>query len=264
MKTMCAKIGDSQFLPKLALYYALAPSAVLIRTAEAELLSSISLEPPVLDLACGDGFFASLICPSGMEAGCDFSKDALRQAEARKQYRNLVWADITKKIPFPDANFQTIVSNSSLEHVIDIDTILQEVARILKPGGKFIFTLGSNYAYEWWPLSEKAKRRYLNFQPVYNYFSLKEWQKRLAAVGLEVVGHQYYLDKAATQRLMWFDYYFSKASLTRDWMLVRPLIRALRFIPRELLAKLWMRMFGNFPICVNDAGGGILIIARKG
>lgn len=260
---MAVSLGESKFLRQLSMYYAFAPPTILIRTAEAELLSVLSMERPILDLCCGDGYFASLIRPEGMDAGCDFSKDALKQAEVRKQYRRLVWADVTKEIPFPNASFQTIVSNSSLEHVVDIDAALRELARILKLGGKLIFTLGSNYAYEWWPLSEKAKQEYLDFQPVHNYFSLEEWQRRLAVVGLEVVEHQYYLDKVAARRLMWLDYNFGRIYLTRNYTLARLLIRALRLIPRKLLAKLWAHMFRDFPICVNDAGGGILIVAKK-
>lgn len=265
MKIELAKTaGESKFFWKLARDLAYAPSAIIMRTAEAELLSAVTMEPPILDLGCGDGYFASLICPNGMDAACDFQKDALKRAETRKQYRKVVWADVTKEIPFPDASFQTIMSNSSLEHVVDIDATLREVARLLKPSGKLIFTLGSSYAYEWWPLSEAAKQRYLRFQPVYNYFSLEEWQRRLTAVDLNLVAHQYYLDKMATQRVMWLDYHFGQVYLTRDWTPARPLIQALRFVPRRALAKLWMRMFGEFPICVNDAGGGILIVAQRG
>jgi len=62
---------------------------------------------------------------------------------------------------------------------------------------------------------------------------------------------------------MWLDYHFGRVYLTRDWTLARPLVRALRSVPRAILAKAWMRMFADFPICVNGAGGGILIVAKK-
>lgn len=261
---MSTQIGGSQFLPKLARYYAFSPSVVLIRTAEAELLSAVSLDPPVLDLACGDGFFAWLICPGGIEAGCDFSENALRRAEARKQYRNLVRADVTKEIPFPDASFQTIVSNSSLEHVVDIDATLCEVARVLKPGGNLYCTFFSSYAYEWWPCGEKAKQAYLQFQPVYHYYKVEEWKERMNRVGLQVIDYQYYLDKRATTVLIWLDYHFSRVYLTGDMTLMRPIIYGLRLVPRLLLARFWCKVFAGFQICSDDAGGGILLVARRG
>jgi SAM-dependent methyltransferase len=41
---------------------------------------------------------------------------------------------------FPDASFHLVVSNDVLEHVRDIDDALQETARILKAGGRFLAT----------------------------------------------------------------------------------------------------------------------------
>ena len=89
-KSLFNTLNESPFLPQLADSYALAPSAVLIRTAEAELLRAMPIESPALDLCCGDGFFASLIRPDGFEAGCDINKAALAQAEKRKMYQTLV------------------------------------------------------------------------------------------------------------------------------------------------------------------------------
>ena len=262
-KEVAPTLGASCYFSKIAFDLARFPSGVIMRTAEAELLSAITMESPILDLACGDGYFASLIKPEGMDAGCDLSKVALERAARRKQYKVLAQCDATRALPFPDGSFATVVSNSSLEHMNGIDTVLREVARVLKPGGKFVFTLGSDYAYKWWPLGEKAKQHYLEFQPVYNYFSLEEWRKRLDKASLALVGYQYYLDKASIQKVIWLDYYFGQVHLTRDWTLARILIRALRFVPRRMLARLWLHMFGKFPICVNDPGGGILIIAQR-
>jgi len=42
-------------------------------------------------------------------------------------------------MPFEDASFQTVISNSVLEHIPDLDAVLLETARVLKPGGMFIF-----------------------------------------------------------------------------------------------------------------------------
>lgn len=39
-------------------------------------------------------------------------------------------------IDFPDEQFDFIFSNQVLEHVIDIDMVLKEIHRVLKPGGK--------------------------------------------------------------------------------------------------------------------------------
>ena len=156
-------LGKSRFLRQIAQYYAFIPSAVLIRTAPVEILRTIPLELPLLDLCCGDGFICSLICQDGAETGCDLSLDTLEQAQKRGQYHNIACADVTKGIPFRDSSFRSVVSNSSLEHLPDISTTLREIARVLKPGGKLYATFGSNFAYEWWCFGRNARNRYIGF-----------------------------------------------------------------------------------------------------
>ncbi len=221
------------------------------------------MEPPLLDLCCGDGFICSLICPDSVEAGCDLSLDTLRQAQKRGQYHNIACADVARGIPFKDGGFRTVVSNSSLEHVSDIGATLREIARVLKPGGKLYATFGSNFAYEWWCIGHRARKRYLEFQPVYNFFSLQEWKERMSLVGLEVVAHQYYLSKSATCLLCFLDYHFSRAYMTSGRSVAKFIIRLMHSIPSSVWSKLWIKLFGEVRIHAPDKGGGILIVAER-
>ena len=258
-----AHLGESHLLPELAHRYAFAPSAALIRTAEAELLRSLPIKSPALDLCCGDGFFASLIGSAVFEAGCDISQAALRQAARGNTYKILALADIAQGIPFSDGYFNTIVSNSSLEHVQNIDSALREIGRVLKPSGRFYTTFASDYAYNWWPCGQQALNRYLRFQPVYNYFPLWEWERRLAMAGLRVVSYKYYLSKTVSRFLMFLDYHFSHVYLTTDSTLARPIIRSMHVIPRGIWAAVWQMLFARIKILTGSKGGGILIIAER-
>lgn len=256
-------IGKSIFFSKLSKYYAYAPSAVIIRTAEAELLSSLSYVSPSLDLCCGDGYFASLICPDGFDVGVDISQPAITKAAELDLYESLHVANVSQRIPSPDNFFETIVSNSSLEHIEDINSTLKEVARVLKPGGRFYTTFPSNFTYEWWPESKKSLKRYLEFQPVYNCYKLKEWDELLRSTGLLMINHQYYLSEMATKLAMFLDYHFSHVYLTADPSWARPLIKAMHLMPTYFWSFIWRIIFPQIKIQAIDQGGGILIIAEK-
>jgi SAM-dependent methyltransferase len=262
-RNIANRLSDSPFFQELSKYYVFAPSAVLIRTAEAELLHSVNLIPPALDLCCGDGYFASLIHPSGFIAGCDKSEPALASANRRRIHKFLVCSDIGVRIPFVNSYFNTILSNSSLEHVKEIDATLKEICRVLKPGGKLYTTFGSNFAYSWWPCGEEAMKRYLQFQPVHNYFSIEEWSRRMSAAGLKIIKHEYYLSRKATRLLMFLDYHFSHAYNTADFTLMRPLLRLARMVPQKWMSWLWRSMLGNVQIGADRQGGGVLIIAER-
>jgi SAM-dependent methyltransferase len=257
------RLGQSTLLSGLARNYALAPSAVLIRTAEAELLRRVPIETPALDLCCGDGFFASLIRPTGFGAGCDLDLGALKQAAFRHYHDHLVCAVVAGHLPYVAGAFASLVSNSSLEHVQGIGPALAEVARVLKPGGRLYMTFLSHFAYEWWPVSRVALQRYRAFQPVHNAFSLEEWRRRLSEAGLSVIGYRYYLSRLATRVLLWLDYHYSRVFLTTDVTPARFLVRAVKLVPARALAVLWRMAFAGVRLEARGAGGGILIVAEK-
>ena len=49
--------------------------------------------------------------------------------------------DLTGEIPFPDASFDTVILSDVLEHLPDPKLCWQEIARLLKPGGKLIMNV---------------------------------------------------------------------------------------------------------------------------
>ncbi len=259
-----ARFSASLHFRDLTRHYALTPSAVLIRTPEAELLSKMWVQPPILDLCCGDGYFASLIRDVGFDAGCDLDDPALHHAARRGLHKHLARANIVQGIPFRDGYFGTVVSNSSLEHVEGIDAALREISRVLRRDGRLHMTLGSDFAYKWWPCGHDALRSYKSFQPVHNAFSLEEWTCRMADAGLTVVDHSYYLSRRATRLLTFLDYHLSKAHMTQRPTLARPLVKMLRVAPRPFWTALWRILFARVGILQPEEGGGIWITAERG
>ncbi|HUQ85798.1 MAG TPA: class I SAM-dependent methyltransferase [Candidatus Limnocylindrales bacterium] len=96
------------------------------------LLRVSSISPKVLDLASGKGEAADYLETSlGIQAvRADLSMDGMRLAKG-KRVRAL--AD---KLPFPDSSFDGVHMKDAIVHIPDTFKLFQEIARILKPGGK--------------------------------------------------------------------------------------------------------------------------------
>lgn len=97
----------------------------------------------VLDIGCGGGLLSEALHEDGASVcGVDVSGASIREAQRHARCRELAIdyriADAAA-LPFPNASFDIIVASEVLEHVADVDTMLDEVARVLKPGGIFLF-----------------------------------------------------------------------------------------------------------------------------
>jgi SAM-dependent methyltransferase len=87
---------------------------------------------PVLDLGCGVGHSFHLLAPRET-VGVDLDAAALRG-----QQRRTVVADM-RQLPFAAAEFGSVLSVQSLEHVPDPERVLAEAARVLAPEGIAVF-----------------------------------------------------------------------------------------------------------------------------
>lgn len=106
------------------------------------LLSHARLFPGarVLDAGCGSGYVAACASLLGAEAeGLDFSQGMVD--EARNQFPHLSFnlGDV-EKLPAPDRSFDAVLSNIVLFHVADPGRAMAEAVRVLKPGGRFVFS----------------------------------------------------------------------------------------------------------------------------
>lgn len=93
----------------------------------------------VLDIACGTGIFLeSLVRKSGFVAGVDLSKDMIDRVQIKDpNLRALIVSDATR-LPFPDESFDCVSCRGSLHHFPSLSAALEEIVRVLKPGGRFI------------------------------------------------------------------------------------------------------------------------------
>jgi SAM-dependent methyltransferase len=97
----------------------------------------------VLDVGCGAGLDALIaagrVAP-GRVVGVDFSADMVARAQAAAAEAGLaVEFHLAEagRLPLPDASFDALLANGVLNLNPDRKTLLAEMARVLKPGGRY-------------------------------------------------------------------------------------------------------------------------------
>ena len=92
----------------------------------------------VLDVACGTGYGARILARRARVSGVDRSAEAVERARSRAA-GNFVTAEVPP-LPFPDDVFDYVVSFETIEHVADDARFMQEVGRVLRPGGTLLMS----------------------------------------------------------------------------------------------------------------------------
>lgn len=183
-------------------------SLALERAVESRWMLSLPLAEPLLDLGCGDGLFAERTFSRPLGLGVDRDTEELTIARTRTTYRSLAAAD-SAHLPFRGGVFASVISNSVLEHLGDLPSTLAEVRRVLRPGGRFWFSVpsplyGKLLFHAAW--SRRAgldgfSRWYENLvnvrlQKNFHCLGIDEWTRLLEGAGMNVVKHESYLPPA--------------------------------------------------------------------
>jgi len=141
----------------------LTPDVVAQRS---ETIKQLALSPGegVLHIGCGPGFLcesiAAAVGSDGAVTGIDISSDLIALCGMRNPPTWLSYAvgDATQ-IAQPDASFDVVVCTQVAEYVPDVDRVLAETLRVLRPGGRAVFVATDWDAVVWH--SEKPDRHWL-------------------------------------------------------------------------------------------------------
>jgi len=94
----------------------------------------------VLDVGCGDGrSFDDLLYAGGELYGVDISPEMLKLAKKRHSNVQLYETDAIN-LPFEDDSFDVVTAFFFIVHIKDLESVFDEIYRVLKPGGSFILT----------------------------------------------------------------------------------------------------------------------------
>jgi len=120
---------------------------LLERIRRAELQPLKSHFPPgvrVLELGGGSGFQAAILSSWGCDAR---SIDVVTRPDPLSQRYGRQYFAVTtydgRNIPFADSSFDVVYSSHMLYHAVELDQMLAEIRRVLRPGGMAIHVLPS-------------------------------------------------------------------------------------------------------------------------
>lgn len=113
----------------------------------------------VLDVGCGDGELAVALSELGGEVvGVDLSPAMIEAAERRAQKSGLKVAfkvASAQKLPFRDAQFDVVVAVTVLCFVRDTAPVFQEMARVMRPGGRLV--IGELGKWSFWAAQRRIR-----------------------------------------------------------------------------------------------------------
>ena len=242
----------------------------MLRAVEASFYDEIDLPQPALDLGCGDGHFASMaFAGRAPMIGVDPWWSPLRESARGRVYRAAIQS-AGASLPFPSEYYATVVSNSVLEHIPDLDPVLAEVSRVLRAGGCFIFCCPSDNFLPFLSISRGLRRVGLRglaewYESLFNRISRHHhcddpdvWAERLARAGLSIERNWYYFSRGALAALEW-GHYLGLPSAVAKKLTGRWVIAPTRW--NLWLTNRLVRRFYQEPL--PERGAYLFFIARK-
>ena len=96
----------------------------------------------VLDIGCGEGQIARVAHRAGAQFVLGLDPTAAQVAEAARRAGGPSYGRAeASALPCADESFDAVIACLVFEHIVDVDSAIAEVGRVLAPGGRFLFFL---------------------------------------------------------------------------------------------------------------------------
>ena len=159
---------------------------------------NLNIKEPVLDFGCGDGQFFRLLWPNAKEViGLDSNYFLLGSALKSGTYHKVCTGQ-GQKIPFKENSFNSVLANCSIEHMNNVDLVINEIYRCMRKGGLFIASIVTDKIIEWTTLpllisiigepkkAEILQNKYIEYHNLVNPLSLEIWIRLITDAGFEI------------------------------------------------------------------------------
>lgn len=186
----------------------------LARTRLLRFLEGISKvrKGKVLEVGCGSGGFIQAVKSARGELdcyGCDLSNLYIANAEKKSGGKVEYKVSAAEKLPYDNDSFDIVVVIDVLEHVNDVLVVLNEIFRVLKPGGTFhayVPCEGNWYTPFFWVGANRLTRKHVGH---IQKLSSKELFNLLEKAGFKI-NRKRYSKHAFGQVLTYFSLYVVK------------------------------------------------------
>lgn len=254
------------------------PSDVLQRGIEANIWDLCQFKKPILDIGVGNGKISLFIFRNHgqLDVGIDLDKKSLESAKKTKKYKKIIHAD-AQNLPFKNTSFNTVVSNSTFEHIANDLKAISEVSRVLKKGGLFFATAPSEFLQKWILEYEekinkiKAQQNLIKFNKRANhlhYHSLSKWRQYFKKNNFEMVFYKYYFPKKTA--IVWYEIFkkFTYKLGNREAWSIFGDSKITKFLPKRIIIKflkniVLKKAFENGFFVNSGKGAQLFMIAKK-
>jgi len=249
----------------------------LWRAWELALYRRYHLPAPVLDVGCGDGrFFRQIWEPLPQADGVDLSPEAVSLARQSGVYRQVVQAP-AHEIPLPSQAYAAVFSNCAFEHMDHIDQVLQEVYRLLHPGGRLLFSVVTDNLAAWAPLrllaasvstpehAEALWQTYVAFHHLVNPLPQEVWLEKARQAGFNILEAWPIVPEPFARAFLFFDELWHVPTSPPHREIGTALRGYLMGLPRyhEGLRHIVQGLWALQPPGANIPGAGLIVWAER-
>ncbi len=252
----------------------------LIKSLELGLFKTLDLKHPSLEIGIGDGYFSSLLFNGNKEKltiGSDLIYETILSAKKYAHFEKLAVLDV-EQVPLPDNCLETVIMNNLMHHLPSREKVFNEVQRILRPGGTFVFTdnlygwikhtfdsrLLRFFRLNWAAKSLEKFKLHLFAQKL--LLSEDYWNLCVKDSEMEVVVNREFLSKKATTISSIFEYLnFLQGQPTRKSMrlLLRLLPFAKRYINNVFEGIIKYLIIADKSLTKEGEGAYLFVVLRK-